>query len=719
KRRKTDNSAPQEIPFQATLTIARRNYKRKAYDFDNQHPQAVKGIKGPTVSPDGKKIAFAALGDIYLLTKGEKKPVALFKDATIDVDPAWSPDGTQLAYASDRNGNMDLWIRDIKTGKERCLSNLKEDINFPTWSPDGTKIAYYEGDPRNMWGRGTLHIVEVATGKDVAKHESVFVPSQPTWSTDGKTVAFSALDVYSSRYREGVTEILLVSLEGKPDRFVSPVPERSLATRGKNGPVWSPDGTMMTYTMEGVLWVAPTDLTGNFIGPPKRLTNELAEVPSWTGDSRSIVFLATDTLKQVFLSDGHIETIPMEFTWKPKQPVGQVVIHAGKLFDGRSATYKTNVDIIVEGHRIKEIVPHKAGRAGTIIDASKQTVIPGLFEMHTHQSAMLGEQQGRLWLSYGITSLREPGADPYDALERKESWASGARRGPRQFFTGGLTDGSRIYYGLATPVSSGAQLELELERSQRLGYDMIKTYVRMPDLMQRRITDFAHAHGLPVSSHEIFPAMSYEVDAVEHIGGTSRRGYSPKITAINYSYQDVIQLLAKSQMNITPTASLQGGFPYMAQKDPAFFENKQYKAFYSEDYTNAYQASTAQMLKINPGYVANFTNILKTIKALIAAGAHVTAGTDSPFIPYAYSLHAEIQCFVEAGLTPYEALRSATLWSAETVGVSKDLGSVEVGKLADMVIVNGDPLTSIKDILNVQTVIKNGEVHKIEDLLKR
>lgn len=718
KRRKLGSTTAQVIPFQATVSLARRPYQRKKYDFDTKTAKPVLGIKGPSVSPDGRQIAFAALGDIWVLQKGTAQPKALTNDAFLDVDPAWSPDGKQLAFLSDRNGNMDLWVRELSTGTEQCLVDLPNDLNFPTWSPDGKRIAFYQGDPRNVWGRGTLQTVEIQTKTVTKHHESLFVPSQPTWSADGKTIALSALQVYSSRYREGVSEILLVSLDEKPDRYVSPVPDRSLATRGKNGPVWSPDGTLMAYTLDGVLWVVPVDGAGNLTGKPRKLTSELAEVPSWTGDSKSLVYLATDALKQVYL-DGHSESIPLTLTWQMNRPTGQTVVHAGQLFDGRSATYQKNVDIIIDGNRIKQIVAHQPGRAGTLIDASDKTVMPGLFEMHTHQHAMLGEKQGRLWLSFGITSVREPGADPYDALERKESWASGRRLGPRQFFTGGLTDGSRIYYGLATSVTTDAQLELELDRSVRLGFDLIKTYVRMPDQRQKRITEFAHAHGMPVSSHEIYPAMSYEVDAVEHIGGTSRRGYSPKITSTNRSYQDVIQLLAQSKMNITPTASLQGGFYVLAAKDPHLFDNRQYNTFYSESFTNSIQAEMAQITKINPGYLTYFGNIQKGVKALIVAGAHVTAGTDSPFIPYGFSLHTELWSFVESGLSPYEALRSATLWAAEAVGVSQDLGSLEPGKLADLVVVTGDPLTNIRDASNVVTVLKNGYVYSIEDLLKR
>ena len=711
------------ISFSTTVTLSRRNYQRKKYDFDSATPRQVKGIKGPALSPDGKQIVFAALGDIWVLTKGNSQPKSLTNDVYLDADPTWSPDGTQLAFISDRQGNMDLWVRVLKTGEDHRLVDLPDDVSYPTWSPDGKRIAFYQGDPRNVWGRGTLNTVELATGKIDKHHESIFVPSQPSWSPDGHTIALSALDVYSSRYREGKSDITLVTIDGSADgsgdRHVSPVAERTLGTRGKNGPAWSPNGNWMAYIMDGLLWISPVDAKGNPLGPPKCLTNELADAPTWSGDSQSLLYMATDTLKQVYLADGRVETIAMQFTWQPAKPSESLVIHAGRVFDGKSAAYRTNVDILIEGNRIRAIIPHQAQRSGKVIDASSKTVIPGLFEMHSHQNAMSGEQQGRLWLSYGITSVREPGADPYDALERKESWATNRRKGPRQFFTGGLTDGTRIYYGLATSISSPSHLELELNRSIDLGFDLIKTYVRMPDPMQERIKAFAHAHGLPVSSHEIYPAMRYEVDAVEHMGGTSRRGDSPKISAMNRSYQDVIQLLAKSGMNITPTASLQGGFYVQAGRDPNFFENKQYKAFYSESFTNSLLAGIAQISKINPGYLTNFTNLQKSVKALISAGAHVTAGTDSPFVPYGMSLHTELQVFVDSGLTPYEALRSATLWAAEAVGVSADLGSLEAGKLADLVIVDGDPLSTIKDAWNVVTVVKNGDVYSVDELLKK
>jgi imidazolonepropionase-like amidohydrolase len=107
----------------------------------------------------------------------------------------------------------------------------------------------------------------------------------------------------------------------------------------------------------------------------------------------------------------------------------------------------------------------------------------------------------------------------------------------------------------------------------------------------------------------------------------------------------------------------------------------------------------------------------KTALAVLKAGGRVTAGTDSPIIPYGFSLQLELQMLVRAGFTPAEALRSATLGSAEAVGVGNDLGSLERGKLADLVIVTGDPLQNIADTMHVAVTIKNGRAYPIQDLL--
>ena len=108
----------------------------------------------------------------------------------------------------------------------------------------------------------------------------------------------------------------------------------------------------------------------------------------------------------------------------------------------------------------------------------------------------------------------------------------------------------------------------------------------------------------------------------------------------------------------------------------------------------------------------------ETVLALTRAGARIVAGTDSPIMPYAVSLHTELEHFVDGGLTPFQALQTATVNAAEALGSGLDLGSVEPGKLADLVFVDGDPLTDITDARRVTAVMKNGELLELESLLR-
>src|SRR5439155_2516793 len=131
-----------------------------------------------------------------------------------------------------------------------------------------------------------------------------------------------------------------------------------------------------------------------------------------------------------------------------------------------------------------------------------------------------------------------------------------------------------------TSLDDTGQLPLALRRAKDAGFDFIKTYVRLPDLMQKRIIEEAHRMGMPVTSHELYPAVAYGADGVEHIRGTSRRGYSPKITALMRSYRDVIELLTASKMTLTPTVGIQGAFRLQTLRDASLLTDPRIMKLY-------------------------------------------------------------------------------------------------------------------------------------------
>jgi len=478
----------------------------------------------------------------------------------------------------------------------------------------------------------------------------------------------------------------------------------------------------MAYVGDGSLWVVDVAPDGEIVGPPVRLANELVAAISWTGDSRFVVYQVTDAIRRVDVLTGADERLAaFPWGWVVRHPDSdrRVVIHAGRMWDGTADRERTDVDVVIEGSRIVSVEDHQeALHRDSVIDAGDQTLMPGLADAHAHVGYGTGEALGRVWLAYGITSIRNPSADPFMVRERRESVGMGIRVGPREFATGRIMDGTRIYYSEAGQMASGVQVGQEIARAAEMKYDLVKTYVRMSDPMQKRVIDEAHANGIPVSSHELYPAVAFGADHVEHIRGTSRRGYSPKISALSRSYQDVIALLTASGMTLTPTMSLQGGFRYLIGRDPTILDDPRVLAIYAQEYVDRLMQISAARGggASSEGMPASLVAQGATIKSIVSGGGRVIAGTDSPIIPFGLSLHTELQNYVDGGLTPVEALRSATSVFADAVGAG-DLGAIAPGMFADLVIVDGNPLDQISDTRRVRVVVKNGDVFTFEQLL--
>ncbi|MFD0469401.1 hypothetical protein ACFQ0B_14570 [Nonomuraea thailandensis] len=238
---------------------------------------------------------------------------------------------------------------------------------------------------------------------------------------------------YSRRYREGLSKILLVDRATGAGTYVDPAPHRSLQTRGDDGPVWSPDGSMLAFAMESLIWVLPVDGAGRPTGRARQVTREVSDAPVWAGDSATLLYLNGGRLRSVRVAGGSARTVPHRLTWRNDPGPEQVVVHAGRMWDGVSATVARDVDIIVRGQRITAVEPHRDGRPGTLVDASDRFVMPGLIDIHHHremQGYAYGSRQGPLWLALGITTTRSPGS-PRTTWSRSGSRCSrapGSRR---------------------------------------------------------------------------------------------------------------------------------------------------------------------------------------------------------------------------------------------------------------------------------------------------
>ena len=709
RKRSVTGGTPQTVEFTATLQVTKPQYARRARDVTSTTPRQALGIVRPVISPDGSQIAFAAVGDIYVMAIGGK-PVNLTNDAALDTDPSWSPDGTSLVYSSDKdNAHLQLWIRDLKSGQSRQVTRLTTQPQGASFSPDGKRLAFFNVD--GMWRVAEMSVLDLASGSVTRIHESLPQPGTPTWSSDGARVALAGVAPLSTRFREGTNQVLTIATDGKgADQWHAPVPLLSIDSRGGCGPVWSPDGTKMAAIYEGVLSVWPVSATGEPLGPPRRVTAESAHSPSWQGDSRHLLYQSLDQLRIVDIETGEARTVPVDLKWTPAIPTGRTVVHAGRLLDMKSAAPRTDVDITIDGNRIVGVTPHAdlAHAKARVVDASSLTVMPGLVEFHSHLQKDFGEAQARAWLAFGITTVRSPGNTPYEAVEDREANEAGVRPGPRVYGTGYLMEWGRVYYKMGIAISSISHLELELQRAKVLQHDLIKSYVRLPDPQQKRMVEFAHSIGVPVATHEIYPASLVGVDNTEHTAATSRRGYSPKLGTLQRSYEDVVQLFGKSGRIFCPMIS-GGGARRLFERDASLKNDPRFR-LYPEWIQRqvARQPLAAAPSGGNDPTGGNGRMVLDVMKA----GGLVVAGTDTP---NGINLHGELMSYTMAGMSPFDALKAATVNPAIALGLNA--GTIEAGKLADLIMLDGDPLADIANTTKVRRVIANGRVFEMDQLL--
>ena len=563
--------------------------------LDAPEVRAPLGIGPLTRSIDGRRTAFTALGDLWLVERNDLR--RLTDDAFVELDPALTPDGSAVVFASDRGGAFALWRLTLASRKLERLGTGSGKPYGAAVSPDGKRLAYLETTSFGPWGPAALRILDLSRqGVPATVAEGLVDAARPTWSAAGDALSVAA----------------------------------------SGGRVLDPGAARVAVDIEprhGALAAAPTDKPTPF-------------------------------------------AVPRELQWQVAQgPSAEYVVQVGRLFDGISGDYRRHVDIHVAGNRIRAIVGRDVlPLPATVIDARDATVIPGLIDVHVHESALAGERLGRAWLAYGVTTVREISTDIAASLERGEAWASGRRPGPRL---------------VISPAEGATAPTAAMLASQAVP---VRDYPGLADGL---------AHSLPRQARELeFPALNPTFTERSALG-TAGQHYELEVSPQNQSYQDIFSRVIQSLTVMTPAlGALEGWRAGGTAAIRLLSRDHAYERLFDATERAAWDraAPTADAVPA----------LQETIARLVRGGGRVAVGTDAPAVPYGAGVHLELALLAAAGIPNDQVLRLATAEGALALGLERQLGTLEEGKLADFVVINGDPLTRIADTANITAVVKGG-----------
>lgn len=712
RTREAGGANPRDIAFRAELKL-RRPVLRKPKDrgFDNFDTRPVRGISAPVLSPDGQSIAFVALNDVWTMRIGAD-PVRLTDDADRDANPQWTADGSAVYFSSERGNAGQLAVDQVELAsgtRSRLAAIPGRSMVTPKLSPDGGRIAYTTLS-------GQLEIWHRATGAS-----EVIIPSlstqvsTPQWTPDGQRILLVDNERINNRFREGYNKLRVIDLATRSGTFyaVAPAP-RQIAERDEGAAALSPDGSKVAFIMDSRLHVMPLGPTGAPTGPARQVSDDMADLPAWGGDSQTILYKSAERVRTVRADGSAMREIPVALAWRQQVPEGRTVVHAGALWDGVGAGLRQDVDIVIEGNRIVSVAPHAAHEEGArVVDASGLTVMPGLIETHLHpltlyQGGQFG-QIAQLMLSYGITTAQSVAGPLHQSIEMREALEAGKLIGPRLFVSPPLWEGNRLFYSFARTLRTPQIAQVEIDKAKRMDADFLKSYVRAPIPIMERIAQGALDLGVPSGTHMVQPGAATGLGGTTHLSATQRMGYGwSKSLARLVTYQDAADVYGKGDFHLIDTLFSSSA---LAGLDPGIVSDPRFILVppnFVPGLQNAAPPTSAQ--------IATIVNDATQQAKVKAAGALVANGTDSPLVVPGISLHLNLRgaALVQGNLA---ALQSATRDAARIALVGEDLGTVEQGKLADLIVVRGDPLADLRAAADVRLVIKNGRVFTQDEIL--
>jgi imidazolonepropionase-like amidohydrolase len=610
-------------------------------------------------------------------------------------EPALSPDGRQVAFVRSRYGRREVRVLDLGSGHTRTLADLGADsrARFLSWTGDGKRLVFQESGA--LLAPFALVAVNLKDGKreQLASAAGDWSP-RPHFAAEGDALYFTSR-------MGGPGALYRLPLEGS----ARPEAVMQLA-RHLNDARVSPDGKWLAFRRNSEIWAAPLGTRPVKEESVHRLSPEGGATFGFTVDSSAVVYSVGGRVWRQPLDGGRRQELPVRLDWRHPTPP-PLLLRRVRVLDFAAGRFGPETSLLVEGGAIRWIGPergHEIPEGAVVLDAAGRYAIPGLFDFHGHSAWADHEADPDTFLAYGVTSVRDTGG-------RLELLGALADRGdtsgdplPRYFYSGEIFEGAQPIWGDAfLQVYTAEEAREHVRRWKERGAHFIKVYPSLPWPLQRAVAEEARRQGLPVAGHGL---------GLEEIVKSVTLGYATLEHGPTNLNEDVRQLLAAAGTRCDPTLAILGGHGNLLRKEPRRLDDRKLRAFFPESFIRAARGGGL------PGAAAGWQRRLADVRAAHDGGIRLHAGTDSLMVGtfFGASLHWELEHLVEAGLTPLEVLRLATEDAAAAVGAGDHLGTLAPGRLADVVLLDADPLGNIRNTQAIWRVVKGGWMFDPQEL---
>lgn len=687
------------------------------------HPKSfhTKMLRDVVVSPDGKKVVFQAMGRLYVrsLPGGKAKPLSSDKDVH-EFFGSFSRDGKRVVFISWTDKSL-ASVRTVSAAGGRSTAVTKTPGHYfdPVFSPDGGTIVYRKGGggwlTSPLWSEDTgLYSVPTRGGTPELITRS---GRSPHFGAEEDRVFFTGFG------KKGKRELRSIELDGSDLRT-------HVGSEKANRMRVSPDGKWLAFQEGFNAYIAPLPATGRSFDvsptskalPIQQVSRDTGDYMHWSGDSSRLYWstgpeLFARDLKETFsFIDGAPEELPkppeagtdIGFDVDSYIPDTTFAFTGARIITMKGEEVIEDGVIVVKGDRIEAI--GKRGEVtvpggATSIDVTGKTIIPGLVDVHAHgsqgESGITPQQNWMHYatLTFGVTTVHDPSNDTGEIFAAAELARAGVVVAPRIFSTG------TILYGADAPftakVDSIEDARSHLRRLKAVGAFSVKSY-NQPRRNQRQ--------------QVLAAARELEMMVVPEGGSTLQHNLNMIVdghTGIEHAvpvekgYDDMKQLWSGTEVGYTPTmgvgyGGLGGEIYWYAHTN--VFEHPKMRAFVPP---HAYEGRSRRRPMASKGDWNHF-RIAKLAQELQETGVKVNLGAHGQ--REGLAAHWELWMFVQGGMTPLQALRAVTLDSAHYIGMDHALGSLEPGKLADLAIIDGNPLSNIRDSDKVTHTMVGGRL---------